>query len=265
MICLTANLSLAQTSYVQGDGSRSDLKITEPAKLVPGARSSKVGSCLSLIVDFREACKQLASDEKELPQSGEARLHKMIELSRLCFILGDLGSKTEDKPARKKYFKKGRYYAELLCQSEPHRVEGHYWLALNLAGLAEVGGAGLALRLLPTVVNELKLARSIDEAYDQAGPDRLLGRLYCLAPPWPLSVGDLNRSLQVLRAAVKIAPNNSTNHLFLAETLLRLHQKKEAFRELQQVLRSTSHTIWSQGLKDDRRQALFLMKKYKRA
>jgi tetratricopeptide (TPR) repeat protein len=207
----------------------------------------------------------VAAEEKTLPRAGEARLQKLIKLSRLCFILGDLGTKAEDKGIRRKYFDKGRYYAELLAQSEPQRVEGHYWLALNLAGLAEVGGAGTALRLLPAIVEELKIARSIDEAYDQAGPDRILGRLYCLAPAWPLSVGDLHQSLQVLRAAVKIAPNNSTNHLFLAETLLQLHQKKEAIRELKLVLKSTSHTIWNQGLKDDRQQALRLIKKYKRA
>jgi tetratricopeptide (TPR) repeat protein len=263
-ICLTAHLGLAQTLHVKRYGSHG-LKISEPGKLGPGSRSSKVEPHLSLVVDLGEVSRQVASDEKELPRDGEARFKKLIELSRLYFILGDLGSKAEGKPARRKYFDKGYYYAELLRRSEPRRVEGHYWLALNLAGLAEVGGAGLALRLLPTIVNELKVARSIDEAYDQAGPDRLLGRLYCLAPPWPLSVGDLNQSLQVLRAAVKIAPNNSTNHLFLAETLLQLHQTKEAFRQLKQVLKSTNHTIWDQGLKDDRQQALRLMKKYKRA
>ena len=75
---------------------------------------------------------------------------------------------------------------------------------------------------IPTIVENLELARAIDQTYDQGGPLRVLGRIRYKAPSWPLSEGDLKQSLNLLRIAAKIAPDNSTNHLYLAETLIQL-------------------------------------------
>ena len=122
------------------------------------------------------------------------------------------------------YYQQGQSYAETLIREEPNRVEGHYWLAMNLCGQADVGGKLLGRRLLPRILEELQRAVALDEAYDQAGAHRVLGRIYYEAPGWPLSVGDMQKSLQHLQAAVRLAPATSTNHLYLAQTLLRLNE-----------------------------------------
>ena len=114
--------------------------------------------------------------------------------------------------------------------------------------------------MLPTIVQTLESAQAIDGAYDQAGPHRVLGRIQCMAPPWPLSEGDLNKSLEHLLLAVKIAPENSTNHLYLAETLLQLGRTEEAYRELELVLKATRHAIFPKDLEEDQEQAMRLMK-----
>ena len=67
-------------------------------------------------------------------------------------------------------------------------------------------------------------------AYDQAGPHRVLGRIFFECPAWPLSVGSLPESRRSPAKAVAIAPENSTNHLFLAETLLKMGKKEEGRR-----------------------------------
>jgi tetratricopeptide (TPR) repeat protein len=214
---------------------------------------------LSPVIDLQDVSTKLESFEKILPHTRASRDYILIELSRLYWIRGELGESSE----RQQNYEKGRHYADLLHQEYPRRVEGHYWLALNLGGLAEVGGAKRGLRLVPAIAAELKAAQALDETYDQAGPHRALGRLYFMAPPWPLSVGDLNESLPQLRDAVRIAPQNSTNHLYLAETLLQLGQTRQGYRELERVLRSTHHAMWLQGLEEDRQQALRLMKEYR--
>ena len=213
----------------------------------------------SLSAFLEETSQALATNEEQLPLHKASRVRILSELSHLCFILGELGAKQQ----REKWFQTGRYYAELLSQEQPDRVEGHYWRALNLAGLAEVGGAGRGLRLLPVIVEELQAALALDENYNQAGPHRILGRVRCRAPCWPLSEGDLDDSLQHLRAAVKIAPENSTNHLFLAETLMQLGHDEEAVRELKRVVACRQHALWPHGFEDDHQEALRLMTEYK--
>jgi tetratricopeptide (TPR) repeat protein len=209
--------------------------------------------------DLKEVISVLEACEESWQQIRELETDKLIELSRLCFIRGEL----EEKAEKERSYEKGRYYAELLCQREPSGAEGHYWLALNLCGIAEISRPAVALKMVPEIVEELKLALSLNETYDQAGPHRVIGRIYSEAPCWPLSEGDINKALHHLRRAVGIAPENSTNHLYLAEILIQLDMADEAHRELEAVLASTQHTLTPDGLDDDQRQALSLITRIK--
>ena len=174
----------------------------------------------------------------------------LIKMARLCFVLGELTGGDE----RLIYFNKGKSYSESLAQEQPEKVEGHYWLALNLCGIAEVRGGGEALLLIPTIVDQLEKARLLDETYDQGGPLRVLGLIYCKAPDWPLSEGSLRKSLKRLRTSVEIAPENSTNHLYLAKTLIELDKLDEAFIELNRVL-SSKQAVLPSKVEEDQREA----------
>ncbi|MFZ5452228.1 MAG: TRAP transporter TatT component family protein [Thermodesulfobacteriota bacterium] len=185
----------------------------------------------------------------------------LTRLTRTCFLIGEL-----TVPSQKhKYYEKGQAYAEMLLKEQPTRVEGPYWLALNLCGLADTGGALVGRKLLPQIMKKLQQAQAIDETYDQAGSHRVLGRIYFEAPAWPFSVGDLQQSLNHLNRAVRLAPDNSTNHLYLAETLLKLNRQEQARQELQRVLQCSHHALMPKGLEDDRRQAQKLLDRVKAA
>jgi len=86
-----------------------------------------------------------------------------------------------------------------------------------------------------------------------------LGRIYYEAPRRPFAVGNLQKSLAHLTAAVRLAPHTSTNHLYLAETLIRLGQPAQARLELERVLTSSRHAIHLRGLEEDRREARLLL------
>jgi tetratricopeptide (TPR) repeat protein len=150
-------------------------------------------------------------------------------------------------------------YAEKLLALEPNGVAGYYWKAMNLCGQADVGGRMTGFKLLPKIVAALKECLTLDETYDQAGAHRVLGRIYFEAPAWPISVGDRKKSLQHLTAAVRLAPDNSTNHLYLAETLLDLKDKAQARQELEKVLQAKKHAIRPTGLEEDRQEARRLL------
>jgi tetratricopeptide (TPR) repeat protein len=200
---------------------------------------------------------QLTHLEGELTWAGDERQDDLIRVARLSFLLGELSPKEE----KSRYFEKGQHYSELLIKEKPDGPEGHYWLALNLCGQAEQGGARRGLKLIPEIVEEMEKALKENPAYDQAGPHRVLGRIYFECPAWPLSVGNIPQSYSHLSAAVALAPENSTNHLFLAETLFKMGKTEEARNELQKVLKGTRNALCQKFLEEDRQAAQRLLEK----
>jgi tetratricopeptide (TPR) repeat protein len=206
-----------------------------------------------------QAARALSLYQGVLSTAGAPRAAVLAHLGHTCFLLGKLTT----KPQNLEYYRQGQSYAETLIREEPNRVEGHYWLALNLCGQADVGGKLLGRKLLPRILETLKRSLALDEAYDQAGAHRVLGRIYYEAPGWPLSVGDLKKSLNHLQAAVRLAPAASTNHLYLAQTMLRLQDNPGAAQQLEQVLKSTRGAVKPQDLEEDRREARRLLAEIK--
>jgi len=188
-----------------------------------------------------------------LPQDSPLLLAR---LSRTCFILGDLSPAEE----RRRHYEKGLEYAERLLAQEPNSVAGHYWKAMHLSGLADIGTQLQGFKLLPQIMEELKRVLAQDEAFEDAGAHRVLGRIYFKAPAWPISVGDKKKSLQHLETAVRLAPENSTNHLYLAETWLATGRKDEARTELEKVRQDGQHAFTPSRLEEDRREARRLLK-----
>jgi tetratricopeptide (TPR) repeat protein len=206
-------------------------------------------------LDAAHAEKALTLYEGLLASNEVPRPLVLAQLARTCFILGDMAPKKYCEG----YYRKGKIYAEILIHEDPNQVAGHYWLALNLCGEADACGYMTGRRLLPQIIEELKQTLSLDETYDQAGAHRILGRIYFEAPAWPMSVGDLPKSLEHLQAAVRLAPENSTNHLFLAQTLYRLHYRSLAQQQLEMVLKCTKYAIKPQDLAADRQEAQRLL------
>ena len=185
-----------------------------------GTLAEADGLLNSPTLSMTQATRALSLYQGLLSTAGADRALVLAHLGHTCFLLGQLAPEAQTMG----YYQKGQSYAETLIREEPNRVEGHYWLALNLCGQADVGGKLLGRRLLPRIMEELQRAIALDAAYDQAGAHRVLGRIYYEAPGWPLSVGDMQKSRQHLQAAVHLSPATSTNHLYLAETLSRLNE-----------------------------------------
>jgi hypothetical protein len=72
----------------------------------------------------------------------------------------------------------------------------------------------------------------------------------------------MSKSLGHLSSAVKLAPQNSTNQLFLAEVFYCTGKIKEACQALKKVLNGTRHALWPHGLADDQQRAQELIRQY---
>jgi tetratricopeptide (TPR) repeat protein len=235
------------------------LSATAGLAALPGPLAEADALLQSPALDMSQAEKALTLCEGVFSAGTAPQPLVLEQLARTCFILGQLAPQKYSEG----YYRKGRVYAEMLIHEDSNRTGGHYWLALNLCGRAHACGYMMGRRLLPRIVQELQRALALDEAYNQAGAHRLLGRIYFEAPAWPMSVGDLNKSLHHLQAAVRLAPDNSTNHLFLAQTMYRLHYRSLAQQQLEQVLKCTQYAIIPQDLEEDRHEARRLLEDMK--
>jgi tetratricopeptide (TPR) repeat protein len=220
-----------------------------------GPLAEAEGLLNSPALSMTQAARALSLYQGLLSTAGADRAVVLARLGRTCFVLGQLAPDSQSMG----YYQQGQSYAETLIREAPNRVQGHYWLALNLCGQAEVGSKLLGRKLLPQIIEALQRAAALDAAYDQAGAHRVLGRIYYEAPGWPLSVGDMQKSRQHLQAAVHLSPATSTNHLYLAQTLVRLNEAGLARQELAQVLKSTRAAVKPQDLEEDRQEARRLL------
>jgi tetratricopeptide (TPR) repeat protein len=138
-----------------------------------------------------------------------------------------------DKEQRERDAARGIQLARRAIKAAPQEAESHYYLAVNLGLFSDLRAV---MNHLAEMAKEAQRAAEIDPLIDDAGPYRLLGSLYGLAPGPPFSLGDEERGLDYLRKAVKLAPDNPENHVRLAELLVAEGEKAEAKRHLERAL-----------------------------
>ncbi len=193
-----------------------------------------------------EADRPLAALERALGEKAPKPFEVLWRLGRATFLMA------ETLPADGQmlsYAKRGVAWSRRAAQLEPARVEGHYYLALDLAKQAE---ASDETGPLEAVIEEAKAAAKIDARYDDAGPLRLMGKVYLVAPAWPASVGDRDRAVAILKKAVSFSPT-PLNQLFLGEAFYHVHELGAARTHLARALRDgTRHGMKRRWLDEAR-------------
>jgi tetratricopeptide (TPR) repeat protein len=135
----------------------------------------------------------------------------------------------------------------------PDRVEGRFWLGVNLSIAAQELGRLKAMRAILEAKAELKKAEKIAPAYHGAGPLRVLGRIYHKAP-WFVG-GSNKRSRQYYDRALEIAPSNSVTLIYAAELALDMKEHERAVSLLEKIISSPIDPEWEHENLRDRRLA----------
>jgi tetratricopeptide (TPR) repeat protein len=161
------------------------------------------------------------------------------KLARACYWLG--GHVPEDEVRAQ--FERGIAAARSAEQHAPNRPEGYFWLAANMAGLAETQGLRAGLKYRTPIREALEKVLAMDPAFQQGSADRALGRWYYKVPG--LFGGSKKKSEEHLRKALTYNPKSTATHYFLAETLIAMDRKEEARAELQQVLDAPFDPEWT--------------------
>jgi tetratricopeptide (TPR) repeat protein len=164
-----------------------------------------------------------------------------------------LGQEAETKTAAREFHARGTHFSERAARRAPSRVEGHFWLGVNLALQAQTTNRLAAIPLVWRARRALERAARIDPAFHDAGPLRVLARLKHKLPR--LLGGGRARAHADFIRAIELAPSNTVTHLYFAELLLETGDVASAERELKTVLQSPLRPEWKFETERDRRLA----------
>jgi len=173
-------------------------------------------------------------------EPGRERMEILWRKSRVLYLLAD--SATVEDPMSS-WLEAGEEAGREAAGIMPERVEGHYYQAINKGLLAQDATVG-AITMVPDVAEAARRAIEIDESYDDAGPLRLLGKIYVMAPPWPASIGDLEEGISLLEKACTVS-SYPLNRLFLGEAYIEAGEKEQGLEHIYYVLRQPRKGRWA--------------------
>lgn len=171
-----------------------------------------------------------------------------------------LGQEARDKGKARSHHLAGVDAGRRAVRASRAGVEGHFWLGVNMALLAQLERPLGALRLALEARRELKHAVQLDAAYHGAGPLRVLARLESRLPR--LLGGGRKLARAHFEEAIRLAPSNTVTRIYFAELLMECGESERARAELEALLSFPFDPAWAFEIKRDRKRAEEIMLHY---
>lgn len=168
-------------------------------------------------------------------------------LGRAFFFLGQ---EATDKTSSLSAHSQGIASCERSVAAQADRVEGHFWLGVNLGLSARWERWPAAIRHALRARRELQRAIHIDSSYHAAGSLRVLARLQQKLPRW--LGGGVSRARASYESAITLAPENTVTRVYFAELLLDLGEHELARKHLEFVLSVSEDPDWAFEIERDR-------------
>jgi hypothetical protein len=189
-------------------------------------------------------------------RAGSEKYEIQWRLARSMFFLGEEASSID---GRRHLYHTAITAGERAVALNPRRVEGHFWVGVNLALYAESIRGIRGARALRWAMSELKMACQISEAYHGAGPLRVLARVEHKAPKFLGGNRKLSRDL--FDRALSIAPSNTVTLVYAAELAVDEGDHDRARALLGQVLSLPDDPEWEYESERDRNIARSLLER----
>ncbi|MDT4965704.1 MAG: hypothetical protein QOJ64_441 [Acidobacteriota bacterium] len=187
--------------------------------------------------DIENVRKCLALLEREVyPSEYEAAWR----VARALFFLGQ---ESDSKSEAMAFHSSGAAAGRRAVSLDRSRVEGCFWLGVNLALLARLE---TPIKALPTALRArrfLKRAVCLNARYHGAGPLRVLARLQHKLPP--LFGGGTSRARANFQRAIKLVPGNTVTRLYLAELLIDIGDREGGRVQLESLLAAPVEPGWN--------------------
>jgi hypothetical protein len=162
---------------------------------------------------------------------------------RLGRALFFLGQEAQTKEETRNAHARGASFSQRAARLQAERVEGHFWLGVNLALLAQTENPLNALRHALRAKRSLTRAVQLDPVYHAAGPLRVLARLQHKLPR--LFGGGTSRARANFERAINFAPTNTVARLYFAEMLFETGDKERARAQLETLLNAPPDSQWA--------------------
>jgi tetratricopeptide (TPR) repeat protein len=164
-----------------------------------------------------------------------------------------LGQEAHDCLEARAHYLSGIDAGKKAVRAFDESVEGHFWLGVNLALLAQLENPFRALRHVLQAGRKLRRAVSLNPAYHAGGPLRVLARLESKLPR--LLGGGAERARAHFEEAIRLAPSNTVTRLYFAELLLERGDTARAGKELEAILAIPFDPAWAFEIKRDQARA----------
>jgi tetratricopeptide (TPR) repeat protein len=193
------------------------------------------------LYEQRDNLENVQSSVRLLQEAGDASLYDVAwRLGRALFFLGQ---EAQTKEETRRYHARAVLCCRRAARLQPERVEGHFWLGVNLALLARVENPLNALRHALSAKHSLTRAVRLDAAFHDAGPLRVLARLQHKLPR--LLGGGSTRARANFERAIQLAPANTVTRLYFAEMLSETGDKERMRDELEALLNAPYDARWA--------------------
>jgi len=196
--------------------------------------------------------------ERPLRRSPEKQ--SAAELWRLARTHFSLGERAATKRAKKKYFTRCRDNAARALARDKRSAEAYYFKALCMGQLGRLKGVFGSLSLISSFRKNMERAARLDPSVEQGGAHRALGKYYAALPA--LLGRDLKKSIRHLQRAIRYGPTFADNYFFLAESYRAAGNAKAARATLRAYLRAVQKSPDAPKLREARRRARQLLKKF---
>jgi predicted Zn-dependent protease len=202
--------------------------------LSPQTQDARLAQADSLFRDrdriesLRQAARLMEQAAAEDSMSFEAQWR----LARFRYYLSD---REPAEAAKLRLLQSGIDAGKKAVAIDKGRVEGHFWLAANIGGYAELKGGIKAFGLVKTIRKEFSAALAIDPAYENGAIYLALGQIDIEMPG--ILGGSDRRGIERLEQGLKIAQTNAELKLAVAEAYMKNGKKDEAHSLLESVLK----------------------------
>lgn len=225
-LILLLSLNLAAQSLIQKADEFYEKRgdVFDSEKLI--ADSKNIDQAIKL---YKEIIDKATGPEKE---------EAIWKLMRAYYFQGKYT--TNDSENKKKIYDLGKELGKVGLEEFPNSAGINLFSAIVWGvwgeeyGIFKAAKEGVAGKIkdLCEKVNE------IDPAFDEAGGNRVLGRVYFKAPKIPLILGwpSKKKAVEILEESYKIAPDNLNTKQFLAEALYSQDQKERAIQLMKEIL-----------------------------
>ena len=161
-------------------------------------------------------------------------VENLIALAHVCFLWGEVRATAAS--TKLEAYEQGREAARRAVELAPRDVLAHFWYGTNTGRWGQTRGVVRSLFLLPTVKQEIETVLTLDPSFPPVYA--LAGNVYYEVPA--IFGGDLDRSEQMFRQGLVLAPRFTAMRVGLARTLIKKGHVAEARRELQIVIDETA-------------------------